>query len=826
MCVYFITYIFLPCIAVRTVLEWKHNSLGKGVVLTRCEEKLEPSALNARIAPISKKMFSNKPFFIEVAQQHVACLQSYQQNLELQLKEFCASLYVDKERSQVQIIPCQGNERIEDWQSQCQNVVDRFIKSLVVETFSVPVDKKDIMRPVIDEAIKNEKFLYIEYVEDRCIVIIAGKHEGVNRVKKELDNICRTIVNEKFLVDNEIFLILLSKSPISPIINNFLSDHPTVRPSIAADNRSIAMTGFKKDCQQFESDLSKFISSLQCVPVLLVDPFAKFITTQAGRTLLNYYSQEFISEVVAYIDQTGKLFILGTSKSQTAIDALTRKIQDGLCCIHVPHPVKFQNSLRGREWRNFSASVGERQFVQVDVVKNQIIVIGDSQMCKFAKMEIENYIECDCVAVKEFKLCESKWRLIIMHMDKKWSSLKQKIQKNGRVQIIVPDAYDQKPLPSITIKGDKQAIKAAGKEIEDFLSAIVCSAPIKIIRCGVIEYFCSENGRFAVEQIETDGQSCVQLTIEDAGNAVQCNKVCSGWIANESVKISLYHGNITVLPVDVMVNATNLQLKHTSGVALAIANAGGPCIQSESDAYLQAVGNMKEGDVIMMKEVGNLPCKNLMHVISPTWKDGTCNEASLLKQACVKALNMASHFQTISFPAIGSGSYDFPTIVCATNMIEAVITYSQKNLLSSISEVSFVMFHQNEVDEFSSKMSQLLSNVSFASTTQKALTAVASTPVPKVPKMFKCGYDDAIIEEEGSDDFVIINTKGNSSHNHSTSIHNNNFQISTKDTTTSDSISTKDSQSQHNLQQYIELHNGELLQYPVSYNNLSTLLYY
>ena len=49
------------------------------------------------------------------------------------------------------------------------------------------------------------------------------------------------------------------------------------------------------------------------------------------------------------------------------------------------------------------------------------------------------------------------------------------------------------------------------------------------------------------------------------------------------ISVNLYHGDITILPVDVIVNAINPQLKYTRGVAEAIVKAGGPCIQSDSE---------------------------------------------------------------------------------------------------------------------------------------------------------------------------------------------------------------------------------------------------
>lgn len=928
-----------------TVLGRNHNNLGKGVELTR----------HAVIAPLPKKKGSNKSFSIPVLQHHVACLQISQKDLESQLKDYHATLYVDKERSEIQIIPCPGNEYKEDWRSGCQHTVDTFIKSLYVATVNIPLDKKDLMSPVIDETIQNkqllhieyledtsiafitgekseairvkkeleticesltrktfnvphdkedlmhpvinetiqdEKCLHIEYIEDKSVVLITGEKSEVARVNKKLEDICGSITNETFNVpldkkelmrpfidetiqkeqlvhikhieDKSIVLITGEKSeaiqvkqqlenicrtivinerfPISSdkfytllnaVLKGLCDKHPKVEVTMDSDDYSIRLTGFVNDCEQFKSDLSELNSSLQCIPVLLTSQYEQFVVTQPDKALLNYYFGKFISENVAYYidhDQMGsaRLFILGTSKSQVTMEALVNEIKDNLCCIFVPYPTAFQKSLLGSKWVNFSSRLKERHLVQISYAKNKIQVMGDSRMSNLAKMEIEDFIKNHGVALREFQLHYGQWRLIKLHLNEKWSKLVHKLQKDRRVRLIVPTVYDERP--SIILEADEHIFKAVEEEIEDFLSVIVSSTkPITEERRSIIEYFCSETGRCAVEQIKTDKQSYVHTTIEDGNGNVstivsrdglniqqdasqnysvyfdvvpQLNLVCTGYTG--SVKVNLYHGDITMLPVDVMVNATDIQMKHTRGVAMAIAKAGGPCIQSASDAYLQSVDNMKEGDVIMMQEVGNLPCKNLIHVVAPTWQDGTHKESFILRQACITALQMASPFRSISFPAIGCGSYEFPIIVCAKNMVKAVIACSQENPSFSTIEVSFVLLDQREVDDFARIMNKLLWNVTFSSAIPEALGSASFSS----STTSKCSYGDFITEDK--EDYVVVTKQDQSVHDR-----DNDFQIS-KINTISDSISSSDNQ-----EQYIELLNGELLQHTVSCSDLS-----
>lgn len=918
-------------LAVKKVLEWHHNhkSLGENVEMIRIVQY---------VAPLPK----NKSFSIRVVQRHLACLQRYQQDLESQLNDLHATQCIDKEKKEVHVIPCQGNEGIEDWQARCQDVVDRFIKRLKDEKFVVPLEKKALMRPVIDDVIQNEPLVYIDYMEDKSTVYITGKPTEVNKVKKKLEDTCEGLANEKlsipldkkdllhpvidetiqneqslhfkYMEDKSIVFITGERSEVTRVkkhlediceslidesfnvpldkkdlmdpfietiqnkrllrieyvkdmsivfitgkqskvirvkkkledtcnsivvkgkfpitsekfyfllnavlLDNLLIEHPNVKASIDKDSRCIIMTGFINYCEQFKIDLSEINKTLQCVPVLLQNPFDQFIITQTGRKLLDYYAGKFILQSVTYyVDQTSKLFILGPRKSQAAIDALARKIKNNLRYMSIPFTVTFQKSLLDSAWVDFSNNLKESQLVQISYAKNKIEVIGDSQMCELARKAIQNFIAYQDVMVRRFALHSGQWRLIKLHLTKEWCKLECKYQKDNRVQLTLHDEN-----PSITIEADVQVYKVVEEEIKTFLSMIVSSQPIMEKRHSVIDYFYSEAGKSAVRQIETDELSCVHISqLEDdnaalvsndgvvihASPGLKCDKVCIGFTNN--LTITLYHGDITTLPVDVMVNATNLQLQHTRGVAEAISQAGGPCIQADSDAHLKSIGKMKEDEVIIMQEVGNLPCKRLIHVVSPTWVDGTHEELRLLNTVCTRALQKANHFQSISFPAIGCGSYEFPPIRCAKTMVEAVIKYSQSSTSSLISEVSFVVLDQDEVHCFGKIMRQLLLNVTCTPSLLKALTV----PPTLTPETSQHTDDKAFTTEEGDNGFVIVrNKKDQSTHDNSTGTCDDHFLIS-KRNTASDFVPV-----QGNQEDYIELCSGELLKYPVSYNDL------
>ena len=486
--------------------------MARCVDLTLCKEpsySIVPLVDNSTVPSLdnSKEVVSNQPFSIKVAQDYMACLKLYHQNIDDQLKTFHASMHLDEGQCALQIVPCQGNESIEDWQSHCKSAVDTFVGSLTVETLSISVDKKDIMHPVIDMMIQQEKALHIEYAQGS--ISIAGEQSDVNRMKKKLEESYQAIVSETIPIKDEKFFLLLTAK-----LKYRIPDDPLeIQASTNPDDHSVTITGFEEKCEAFKSDLQNQMNHMQCVPVLLNDLFIEFLCTESGKILLKYYAQSFRSEVVTYFDSTGKLFILGTAESQVAINKLIQIIQSGLYCFHIACPPSAEKFRQGKEWLDFCTKLALKQYVQIKSAMHRIIVIGDIRLSDPVKKQIVKFIDSECQPMKQFELCNAQWRVIQSYMTKKWQRLEKELRREKQIQLVVPDVHDEDPV--IIVEGEMSKVELARKKIERFLSLIVSSTPNKQIRCDVVKYFLNKKGKTAVGQIEQKEHSCVQISIEN-----------------------------------------------------------------------------------------------------------------------------------------------------------------------------------------------------------------------------------------------------------------------------------------------------------------------
>ncbi len=124
--------------------------------------------------------------------------------------------------------------------------------------------------------------------------------------------------------------------------------------------------------------------------------------------------------------------------------------------------------------------------------------------------------------------------------------------------------------------------------------------------------------------------------------------------------VVVLEGDLTAQRVDAVVNAANERLAHDGGVAAALARAGGPAVQGESDAWVGEHGSVKPGTAAITT-AGAMAARWIIHVVGPRWREGQDNEG-LLRQAVRAALDTARDLgaTSIALPAISAGIFGYP----------------------------------------------------------------------------------------------------------------------------------------------------------------------
>jgi O-acetyl-ADP-ribose deacetylase (regulator of RNase III) len=131
--------------------------------------------------------------------------------------------------------------------------------------------------------------------------------------------------------------------------------------------------------------------------------------------------------------------------------------------------------------------------------------------------------------------------------------------------------------------------------------------------------------------------------------------------------IEVLDTDITRLEVDAIANAANTSLEHGGGVAAAIARAGGPTIQAESDD----LAPIHLGEAVATSG-GEMPCRWVIH--AATMELGGPTSARVISRATVTTLAVADELgaRSLALVAFGTGVGRFPVQQAAEIEVEAV----------------------------------------------------------------------------------------------------------------------------------------------------------
>jgi len=176
------------------------------------------------------------------------------------------------------------------------------------------------------------------------------------------------------------------------------------------------------------------------------------------------------------------------------------------------------------------------------------------------------------------------------------------------------------------------------------------------------------------------------------------NRLIKETVLDTGQTLQLVQGDITTEATDAVVNAANRYLKHGAGVAGAILRGGGPVIQRESDAWVNAHGPVSHSAPAWTSG-GNLAARFVIHTVGPVWGEG--EEAQKLGAAITGSLRVADELglASIALPAVSTGIFGFPLDLAAQVICTAVQDYV-KNKKTSLRLIKLVIVDAPALEVF------------------------------------------------------------------------------------------------------------------------------
>ena len=617
---------------------------------------------------------------------------------------------------------CKGHE-------ECQAEVRKFLA--MFDTVEIDLkretDRNSILEYIVALGEDKEK-VEATQSKDKSKVCITGLKDSVKAECDLLNGIIKdhtqTALKEKLEIEKLQCIELCQRKALE-------SKHPKVTFKVLHTESSLAVKGEEVLCREFLKEVSALrpnVVDVQLPPEAIILLGAKDHGKKLFREVMQkypnvgHYTTDTEGRVLSEdLSACAHLKIITCTDAKQAVQA-AQEVKECVTVITVDVPVEFTNTVRQDCWVEARRRMEEEHIAlfkpQLEEDPPIVLVVCKADRAAAVKVDIKEFVNRECYTKVVIKLKEGQYK----YMDKEsgeWKELRremEKLQREKQLKFRLPEKArtGRAECLELTIERFTTKVKQVEQRVRDIQSKI-CEDSCSVSKPGLVEYCKSSTGqqqligiaseRNAVLLVRTgEEQQMEETTI--ARDLPHKPVVCASTIGGG--KIEIMQGDLTEYPVDILVNAANIDLQHGGGIAGQISRKGGPEIQEESTKYIQIHGRLKVGDAVLLYAKGVLPCKAIIHTVGPKWAGGRANEEETIAKAVHGSLHLlaetdSAHYKSIAFPALSTGIYGVPLDVSARGMLAGVRKFFDNNPNSTL-RVVIMLYKEEDIEPFVSSI--------------------------------------------------------------------------------------------------------------------------
>ncbi|NWY71793.1 PAR14 polymerase, partial [Erithacus rubecula] len=581
-------------------------------------------------------------------------------------------------------------------------------KENVSTAFSHSISKYEAIQCQVStevwEAIGNtfphDEVLMIPYISEDLHVLV-GEKEVVKKVEQELklliQKATREIEREKQRTEQKVNMVNLGEYVILQIIGleeKFHTEFPDLQISYDYLQKCINLSGVREEVYKVKGEILDHVHKMAKKTINIHPYILQFLEHIDNETL----SQSlFVSkQISAFYELSAGHIILKASDPEDLLKAEEEMKKE---LAHKSITLDDESVLQKEEWQMLAKATCSNGAVAVSQAETQIVIAGLSEAVAKAFQELSNFIDEN---TQVQRVIEGKPMALIKFFEKEKVDVWAPLQEKG----VKVDFSTQKIYDAISLSGPKTKVLEGVSLVEQILSVLHFKRLVFDLP-GAKAYI-KEQAHFLDSHIKQVFK-CLVLLEEEPEKQVEEQKVCSnrGKICMQvtvgKTVVALYEADLCTHPVDVVVNASNEDLRHIGGLADALSRAAGPALQQECDELVRKHGNLQPGCAVITG-AGNLPCKNVIHAVGPRWNEKDSQKCTwLLKKTVKKCLQLAEAHNhcSIALPAISGGVFGFPLEVCTYSIVSSVKeTLEEFKGNSRLKEVHLVGFAKDNIRAF------------------------------------------------------------------------------------------------------------------------------